>query len=328
MQEKNISWGIIGCGDVTELKSGPAFNKVPSSKLHAVMRRNGDKAEDYARRHGVPRWYDDADALINDPEVNAVYIATPPLPHEEYALKAIAAGKPVYVEKPMTLDAASASRMKAAAEQSGVRLSVAHYRRQQPMFLEIKRLLQEQTIGDVRFAHLQMLQPANSDIIAASESNWRLDPKISGGGLFHDLAPHQLDLMVYFFGNPLQSSGIAVNQAGLYTADDLVTGHVLFERNVVFTGTWCFSVSKQDQVDICEIVGSEGRISFPIFGHELSLLKRGSEKKVLFEPLQHVQQPMIAKVVDYFLGKGENPSSAGDALLSMQLLDSFTASSD
>ena len=77
----NILWGIIGCGNVTELKSGPAFNKVPDSKLIAVMRRDREKAEDYAERHKVPKWYDDADKLINDTEVNAIYIATPPSSH-------------------------------------------------------------------------------------------------------------------------------------------------------------------------------------------------------------------------------------------------------
>src|SRR4051812_958457 len=98
---KKINWGIIGCGDVTELKSGPAFNKVTNSSLIAVMRRNAAKAKDYALRHNVPKWHNDANKLINDLEVNAIYIATPPSSHEAYALAAINAGKPVYVEKPM-----------------------------------------------------------------------------------------------------------------------------------------------------------------------------------------------------------------------------------
>jgi hypothetical protein len=96
-----IRWGIIGCGDVTEVKSGPGFQKSTSSKLVAVMRRNAILAEDYARRHGVPKWYSDADALINDPEVDAVYIATPPGSHLEYALRVAAAGKPCHVETPI-----------------------------------------------------------------------------------------------------------------------------------------------------------------------------------------------------------------------------------
>jgi len=123
-----IKWGIIGCGDVTEVKSGPAFNKVKNSALVAVMRRNGAKAEDYARRHNVPRLYSDAQQLVDDPEVNAIYVATPPQSHEEYTIRALQAGKPVYVEKPMTVNSASAERMLQSSIETGTKLCVAHYK--------------------------------------------------------------------------------------------------------------------------------------------------------------------------------------------------------
>src|SRR5664279_2188635 len=131
---KEIRWGIIGCGDVTEVKSGPAFNKVKNSSLIAVMRRNGEKAKDYATRHHVPKWYDDATKLINDKDVNAIYIATPPSSHEAYTMAALQAGKPVYVEKPMTINFSSALRMAHAAENTGIKMCIAHYRRGQPYF--------------------------------------------------------------------------------------------------------------------------------------------------------------------------------------------------
>ncbi|MNK05924.1 Glucose--fructose oxidoreductase precursor [compost metagenome] len=319
---EEIKWGIIGCGDVTEVKSGPAFNKVLNSSLVAVMRRDAAKAKDYAIRHNVPKWYDDADQLIDDPEINAIYIATPPLQHEEYAMRAMAAGKPVYVEKPMTLNAASAIRMKAASEKYDVKLTVAHYRRAQPMFLKVKSLLEEKAIGAVKLVQLQMLQPQNSDLIAGSETNWRLNPAISGGGLFHDLAPHQLDLMIYFFGEVNRSMGISLNQGSPYEVDDLVTGHILFHNGVVFNGSWCFSAD--EKTDICEIIGTEGKISFPMFGHKLTLSKGNDEQEFIFDPLQHVQQPMIEEVVKYFLGKTNNPCSAEQAIMSMQVMDSFT----
>src|SRR6059058_2009766 len=122
---EEVRWGIIGCGDVTEVKSGPALSLVPHSRLVAVMRRNAEKARDYAHRHCVPKWYADAEELINDPEVNAIYIATPPSSHEEYALRALKVGKPVYLEKPMSLNAASARRIASAAKNSGLPLTVA-----------------------------------------------------------------------------------------------------------------------------------------------------------------------------------------------------------
>lgn len=320
-----IKWGIIGCGDVTEVKSGPAFNKAPNSSLVAVMRRNAAKAEDYAKRHQVAKWYSDADQLINDPEVNAIYIATPPLQHEEYTIKALAAGKPVYVEKPMALNSEAAKRMVAASNLYCVKLSVAHYRREQPLFLKIKTLLEEQVIGEVRFVALKMLQPQKSDLIAHAEENWRINPDIAGGGLFHDLAPHQLDLMLYYFGEIEKFSGIAINQTGQDQVDDLVTGNILFKNGVVFNGTWCFSVAEADQLDSCEIYGSKGKISFPMFGHQIKVLVDGTEERLDFLPLAHVEQPMIEKVVAYFLNDGKNPCSGEEAVKTMELLDGFTS---
>lgn len=322
---KEIKWGIIGCGDVTEVKSGPAFNKVNNSQLVAVMRRDAAKAADYAKRHDVPKWYSNASDLINDPEVNAIYIATPPLQHEEYTIAALAAGKPVYVEKPMALNSAAAQRMAEASEKYGIKLVVAHYRRAQPLFLKIKSLLAEKTIGEVRFVDLKMLQPAASNVIANSEENWRINPAISGGGLFHDLAPHQLDLMLYYFGEAVNFHGLASKNNATAVAD-LVTGHIEFENNVVFNGLWCFSVPKNEQADTCEIVGTKGKITFSVFGQYIKINTEGKEETLNFEPLQHVEQPMIEKVVAYFSGEGENPCSADEALKTMKIMDAFTNS--
>lgn len=322
-----IKWGIIGCGDVTEVKSGPAFNKIANSTLIAVMRRDAAKAEDYAKRHGVPKWYSNAIDLINDPEINAIYIATPPLQHEEYTIAALNAGKPVYVEKPMAVDSAAAKRMTEAAKATGVKLVVAHYRRVQPLFLKVKSLLEEKVIGDVRFATIKMFQPAASDIIANSAENWRVNPAISGGGLFHDLAPHQLDLMLYYFGKAIKFNGIASKKNHSMLVDDFVSGQILFENGVTFNGTWCFSVPEKEKADLCEIIGTEGKISFSVFGQQLKLDVGDKVKTIDFEPLKHVEQPMIEQVVAYFRGEGKNPCAAEVALETMKIMDKFTASS-
>jgi predicted dehydrogenase len=146
-----IRWGVIGCGDVTEVKSGPGFQKARYSQLVAVMRRTGVLAEDYARRHGVPRWYDKAEDLINDPEVDAVYIATPPASHKDYTLLSAQAGKPVYVEKPMALNGEECQAMLQSCHAAGVPLLVAYYWRALARFARIKELIDTQAIGEVRF---------------------------------------------------------------------------------------------------------------------------------------------------------------------------------
>ncbi len=323
---ESIKWGIIGCGDVTEVKSGPAFNKVNGSSLVAVMRRDGDKAKDYASRHGIPKWYADARQLINDPDINAVYVATPPLHHEEYAIAALEAGKPVYLEKPMALNEASCQRISDVAVRNNVPLVVAHYRRALPLFITIKELIDSSAIGEIRFVNLQLWRPPKSGIIARSEVNWRVDPTQSGGGLFHDLAPHQLDLMLDYFGEIKKASGVSANQGGLYLADDIVSGEIVFKSGVFFKGLWCFTVCAEAAKDHCEIIGAEGKISFSFFSNRYILSRNGIEQPVEFVMPQHIQQPMIEKVVNYFLGKGPNPCSGEEAIAVMKVMDCFTAS--
>lgn len=319
-----VKWGIIGCGDVTEIKSGPAFNKVKNSTLVAVMRRNAEKAKDYAKRHGVPKWYKDADKLINDPEVNAIYVATPPDSHLEYALKAIHAGKPVYIEKPVALNASQAKQIDKAVKKSKVKAVVAHYRRSQPLFKKIKQLIEEGTIGEVQFATLQLYKKRLED--KTPENMWRIDPDQSGGGLFHDLAPHQLDLMLYFFGDIKHARGIATNRGCAYEADDFVSGTILFASGVVFNGVWSFSVPPSEEKDYCEIIGSEGKISFSVFeGNSIQINKNGEVAQLVFDSIAHVQQPMIEDVVDYFSGnRNDSPCSTQTGVEVMQIIDSFT----
>jgi predicted dehydrogenase len=320
-----IKWGIIGCGVVTEIKSGPAFNKVPNSKLVAVMRRNGDKAADYAKRHHVPRWYDDADKLINDPEVNAIYIATPPSSHAGYAIDAINAGKSVYVEKPMALNYTAAKNMADAAAANNVKLVVAHYRRAWPLFKKLKELTDTNAIGNIHLVKLYLYKNAFTREQLANESlAWRIDPAIAGGGIFHDLAPHQLDILYHLFGNAKKITGISLNQAGNYSADDTVAGNILFENKVLFTGAWCFNADEQR--DRCEIIGSDGKISFSFFdGGGIDLFTHNTTTVFNFDALQHVQQPMIEKTVNYFLGNAYNPCSGYDGALIMQWIDTMVS---
>lgn len=310
MKLNKVRWGIIGVGDVTEVKSGPAFQKVANSELVAVMRRTGELAEDYARRHNVPKWYDDADALLNDPDIDAVYIATPPGAHKEYTIRAAKAGKPVYVEKPMARNAEECKEMIAACEEAGVPLYVAYYRRAQPRFLKIKELLENNAIGDVRFVSTTQYQKASEDVMNPENLPWRVQPHLAGGGLFFDLASHTLDLLDFLLG-PIQSvEGFASNQAGYYDAEDIVTGTYLFESGIHGVGNWCFSAFKD--VDVNEIVGSKGKISFSTFGNDPIVLTTASgTEEWSFEPPQHVHQPLVQTVVDELTGNGSQCPSTG-----------------
>jgi len=320
-----IRWGMIGAGDVTEVKSGPAFQKIKGSHLVAVMRRDSEKVKDYAQRHGIAKWYTSVKELIEDPEVNAIYIATPPDVHEAYTLMALQAGKPVYVEKPMALSSIQAENMVEAVAQFGGKLTVAHYRREQPYFKKIKTLLEGNAIGVPRMVSLRTFKrPLTHQELTESKIQWRVNPTQSGGGLFHDLAPHQIDLMYYFFGEVDRASGISHNQAMVYSADDVVSGQILFRNNVLFNGSWAFNVA--EDIDVCEILGSEGKLTFSIFSNEpIELINAQGRQLFSFDRLQHVQEPMIAAVVAYFQGKRDNPCSVLEGLKVMELMDAFTA---
>lgn len=315
---KTINWGIIGCGNVTEVKSGPALQKAAGSNLAAVMRRNWELARDYAQRHGVPRWYDDADKLINDPEVNAVYIATPPSSHKEYTLKVAEAGKAVYVEKPMARNYAECREMIAACEKNRIPLFVAYYRRSLPRFLKIKSLLEEGAIGEVRFVNVTFhKRPWDADY---QPGNWRVNPEIAGCGYFCDLASHMLDILQYLLGDIKEAQGHASNQMGLYEAEDIVSGIFVFESGVHGSGVWNFSA--YGDLDRSEIVGEKGKITFATFGESPVVLEnsRGKQEFAIPNPL-HIQQSLIQSVVDELLGSGKCPSSGVSAAKTSWVMD-------
>ena len=323
---KNISgtvnWGIIGCGDVCEVKSGPAFNKVANSKLVAVMRRNIDKAKDFAERHRVPKYCGDAPGLINDPEINAIYIATPPSSHESYLEMALKAGKPVYVEKPVTVNSASVQRMMEMESKYDGKVSVAHYRRGLPLFNKVKQLVNDGTIGKVKLILLRTLQPTVSKIITQTEDNWRINPEISGGGLFHDLSPHQLDIMYWLFGPPQHTYVQTANQGKLYNAPDLTMAQITFANDIYFNGVWNFNVSETATNDSCEIIGDKGNIRFSFFRvSTIDLVTSAGTEIFEVEYPVNIQQPHINNVVKFFRGEGSNPCCLEEALVTMKVMD-------
>jgi predicted dehydrogenase len=317
---EKIYWGIIGCGNVTEVKSGPAFNKVEHSSLMAVSRRDPDKLADYVKRHHIPLSFTNALDLIQSEKINAIYIATPPDVREAYAIEAMQLGKPVYLEKPMALNLAACKRLKAVSEKLGVKLSVAHYRRNLPLFMEVKNILSQDIIGAVKEVQITMLK--KTDKAAQDPFNWRIDPSIAGGGYFYDLAPHQIDLVFYFFGKPKSFSGISTNKAGLYKAEDYVQGSIELENGIICKGLWDFSINGEEKDEFL-IIGEKGTIRFPVFGLFIEVESNGQVKTIPFEAPKHNQQNHIQAVVNYFLDKGENPCSAEDAILSMEVMESF-----
>lgn len=293
---KEVCWGIIGCGDVTEVKSGPAFQKVPHSRLVAVMRRNALAAEDYAKRHGVQKWYTDAASLINDPEVNAVYIATPPGSHAELAQLVSDAGKPCYVEKPMARNAQECQQMIAAFETHNLPLFIAYYRRALPHFKRVAEIIHSGELGELRqltydFSSSALLKP--EDVIG-----WRYQPEISGGGLFWDLGSHVLDLLDFWLGPLNQASGHCLNISGNSPVEELVSMTALSESNVPIAATWNF-ISTESTDQVC-LRFSKGVIRCSIFDSsslEIEAIDKAPYTES-FDLPENIQYPLILNIVE------------------------------
>lgn len=301
----SIKWGFIGCGEVTEKKSGPAFSEVPGSSVVAVMSRSEEKARHYAERHAIPKWYTDPQELIDDSEVNAIYIATPPSSHATFAIMAMKAGKPVYVEKPLASSYEDCARVNKISVETGVPCFVAYYRRYLPYFQRVKDIVERGVLGKIVNVQVRFAVPAPDLDYQSDNLPWRLQPDIAGGGFFYDLAPHQLDLLQHIFGVILEANGICANRGGLYQAEDSVSACFRFESGLPGSGSWCFVAHKSAKEDRIEVIGERGQLSFSVFTYEPIVLQTtdGIQRIEVPNP-PYVQYPLIKNVIEHLQGKG------------------------
>ena len=317
---ERVRWGIVGCGDVTEVKSGPGFSRAENSSLVSVMRRNGDLARDYAERHGVGKWTDDAARLIGDDEVDAVYVATPPSTHKEFVLMCAAAGKPVLVEKPMAMDSGEAQEMADACKGAGVPLFVAYYRRALPIYLKVKEIIDSGLIGEARCVHISHFERAPENGFDADGIPWRMRPEVGGGGIFVDIGCHAFDLVDFIFGPVVGVSGFAANLSGLYPAEDTVSASFVCESGVHGSGEWNFTAGRD--IEETRVVGTHGDVTFSIFTPN-PIVVTTPDGKTQFDigyP-KHVHEPLIQTVVNDLLGKGVCASTAESGMRATKVID-------
>ena len=304
---KQINWGFIGCGEVTEKKSGPAFNEVEGSQVVAVMSRSENKARSYAERHHVRKWYTDASELIEDPDVNAVYIATPPSSHATFAIMAMRAGKPCYIEKPLAASYNDCIRINRISEQTGVPCFVAYYRRYLPYFQKVKEIIESGTIGNVVNVQVRFSVPLRDlDFQSGKEMPWRLQPDIAGGGYFYDLAPHQIDLLQNLFGVITRAHGYPANRAHLYQAEDTLSACFFFESGIPGSGSWCFVGHESAKEDCIEVIGEKGSLSFSVFTYQpIEVITSEGKNSITVPNPPYVQLPLIKSVIEHLQGIGK-----------------------
>lgn len=301
---EHVNWGFVGCGEVTEKKSGPAFRLIENSDVVAVMSRTLSKAKSYSERHNVRKYYTDATELINDPEVNAVYIATPPSTHTTFAIMALKAGKPAYVEKPLSSNYQDCNRINRISQQTGVPCFAAYYRRELPYFQKVKELVSDGCIGEVINIQIRFSVPPRDLDYNSHNLPWRVIPDIAGGGYFYDLAPHQIDLLQCLFGPIVEAKGYCTNRGGLYSSEDSVSACFRFADGLPGSGSWCFVGHESAKEDRIEIIGTRGSLRFSVFTYEpITLYNENGQQIFEIKNPPFVQLPLIKQVVEHLQHK-------------------------
>lgn len=310
-----LGWGIVGCGDVVEKKSGPSILHAGGSRIVAVMRRNAALARPFADAHAIGLCTDDAQAVIDHPAVDIVYVATPPASHKQYVLAAARARKHVLVEKPMGLSAAEDQEMIDACRSAGVQLFVAYYRRFHPHVLKMKELIDGGRIGRPITAQIDFAQPS------APGSGWRVQPEISGGGLFVDVVSHRIDLMVYLLGAPAETRGLTIQCDSDSRVEQAASIAVRFSGGVLCSVSGDFAAARS--ADRFVIAGTEGIIESPrLDGHSFHLLCAGqAQEQFTFQPLAAPHLGLVRHIERVLAGQEANASSGEQGLLTDRILD-------
>ena len=311
-----LGWGIIGCGDVVVKKSGPSILQAGGSRIVAVMRRDVNKARPFAEANRIPLCTADAAEVIDHRDVDIVYVSTPPSSHKEYVLAAARAGKHVLVEKPMGLSAAEDRDMIAACERAGVELFVAYYRRFHPHVLKMKELIDSGRIGRIITAQVDFAQPP----IPGYDWGWRVQPEVSGGGLFVDVVTHRIDLMVSLLGEPQDVCGHSNTIDPANRAEETVTLAVKFRSGALCSVSGDFASARQ--ADRFVITGARGEIvSERLDGHSFSLRVGKSVEEFHFDPFPAPHLGMIRHIERVLAGQEPNLSPGTQGRLTDVILD-------
>ena len=314
-----IRWGIIGCGNVTEVKSGPPYQLTQDFSLAMVMRRNLEKAKDFATRHGVPGYTSDPMAIINNPDIDAVYIATPPDTHKHYGLLVAHAGKPCCIEKPLAPNYSESREIVTAFEQRQLPLFIAYYRRSLPRFNKIKEWLDHDRIGAVRHIHWLKTRTV-SPLDKSGVYNWRTDARIATAGYFDDLASHGLNLFTYLLGNIDAASGVATNQLGIYSAKDAISGSWIHSNGVTGSANWNFASCRP--IDQVSIIGATGEIRFSVL-HEapVELITEAGKEALDIPHPKHLHEYHVENMRKHLFGEAQHPSQGASALHTSWVMD-------
>ncbi|MDR1952311.1 MAG: Gfo/Idh/MocA family oxidoreductase [Elusimicrobiota bacterium] len=317
---KTVTWGMIGCGAVTEKKSTPALYKSEHSKLKSIYATQYEKAADYAKRHNVSTVCKSADEIFQDKEIDAVYIATPPKFHKDYAIACLKAGKIPYIEKPLGLNYQECLDILDASKKYNLPVFTAYYRRGMEKYIFIKSLIDSNALGKILFVRLNhFLKPEPCDL-DRNKLPWRLIPEQTGGGKFIDMVTHVLDITEYFFGNLDVLGAAAQNRGGLYDVEDTVIASLKSQSGVLISGCWCYAADFNNEEML--IAGSKGAIlTSGLYYDSVKVRIDGKEEIKEFKEPEHVAMPYMQMVINEIAGGAKSPADILSAANNVRIID-------
>ena len=309
-----VGWGLIGCGDIAARRVAAALRETPGSALVAVARARAELAAEFAARHGARRSYPDWRELLRDPEVTAVYVATPVCLHPEHAVAAAEAGKHVLCEKPMALDVAGGERMREAARASGVRLGVAYYRHHYPIVGRVRAVLGSGEIGEPVFAQVQAFE--YFDPGPDHPRAWLLRRSESGGGPMMDFGCHRIEVLLDLLGPVEEVQGFPVNvRFRAREVEDTCVARLRFRRGAEAVLT--VSHAARESRDSIEIFASDGSAHIPVLNQgRLRVVTPSGTREEDHPPPENVHRPLVADFVSA-VREGRDPTVTGDVGLAV-----------
>jgi 1,5-anhydro-D-fructose reductase (1,5-anhydro-D-mannitol-forming) len=312
-----IRWGIIGCGNVAEFKSGPPLYQTPGSELVAVMRRDAARAADFAQRHGARRWYTEAEALIADADVNAIYIASPHNQHAAHVKMAANAGKSVLCEKPMGISVAEAQACVDVCRANHVPLAVAYYRREWPIVQQMHALLNEGAIGRVVSARIHL-----TDYFAGDPDRpWLTSKTLSGGGALANAGSHWIDLVRYMLGEVISVSAQCSSHASGFETEDTI----VVQMETITHALVSVSITLQSPINAneFEISGTQGRMRATSLADGQLIIDRAGEKTqtLSLSRSRFAHAEFIAALIDRLRSDQPSPIPGEDAVATWRIME-------
>ena len=289
-ETKRLRWGLMGCGDIARKRVAPALGDLANCELVAVNRARAELAEEFAREFGARRWYRDWRELLADPEIEAVYIATPVDLHAEQTIAAAEAGKHVLCEKPMALNVAECDRMIAACRAHGVQLGIAYYRHFYPVLNRVQEVIESGEIGVPVLAQVNAFEMFNPQ--PGDPRFWLVDRARAGGGPMMDFGCHRLELLIKILGPVKSAVGLVRKVLFDRAVEDTAVATLEFENRAC--GVLTVTHAAYEPQDTVSIFGSRGSLAIPLLNRgELRIRTPDGERVESHPPHRNIHQPLI-----------------------------------